>query len=359
MRGLRLPATVLVATAFACSGPATPGDAGVDGGSVFDAPGPHRVGSKHLEVTVNGRVLPVELWFPTTATAEEFAVEEFEDGARRTELASWIQQAPAACTPRKAHSARNAAPTGAALPLVLMSHCTQGFRFSLHSIAERLASHGFLVAAPDHVDNTRFDAGAPLNNAFLSVRADDVSGVLDALLDAGTADPARVAMVGHSFGAVTTAKVVERDARVKAGFLIAAPADSPFLNAGAVANIKRPLTYLLALEDNSISYLGNGFIRENFAKTPKPAWLIEVAEAGHWTFSDIAGLGGAYLPGCGDGLRDPDGGRFTYLDNDVGRGIAQRYVTAWAATTLNTDADAKAALGQAVPVAAVTVKKRE
>lgn len=338
----------------------TGGAVAVDAGRSFDAPGPHGVGSRHLEVSTRdgGRVLPVELWFPTAAAAEEFPVEEFEDGARRAQLASWVQQAPAACTPRTAHSTRNAAPISGPLPLVLMSHCTEGFRFSLHSIAERLASHGFLVAAPDHVDNTRFDAGAPLNNAFLAVRADDISGVLDVLLDAGSVDAARIAMVGHSFGAVTTAKVVERDARVKGGFLIAAPADSPFLNAGSVANIKRPLSYLLALEDNSISYLGNGFIRENFAKTPKPAWLIEVKEAGHWTFSDIAGLGGAYLPGCGMGMRDPDGGVFTYLDNDTGRGIAQRYVTAWAAQLLNGDADGRAALSTAVPAEIVTVKQR-
>lgn len=353
-----------------CSASPSGADAGTDAGR-FDGPGPYAVGSAHatMHSRDGGRTLPVELWYPALESARAeaaagFPVEEFEDGARRTQLASWIQQAPAACTPRTAHSARDAAPAAGTFPLVLMSHCTEGFRFSLHSIAERLASHGFAVAAPDHVDNTRFDAGAPLSNAFLAVRADDISGVLDALLAVngtplnGKVDAARVAVVGHSFGAVTTAKVVELDPRVKGGFLIAAPADSPFLNAGSVAAIQRPLSYLLALEDNSISYLGNGFIRDNFAKTPKPAWLIEVREAGHWTFSDIAGLGGAYLPGCGNGMRDPDGGVFTYLDNEVGRGIAQRSVSAWAAWLLDADTAAAAALSVAEPSAGVVVKKR-
>src|SRR5437868_730162 len=83
---------------------------------------------------------------------------------------------PQRCTPRLAHSARDAAPAdgGASRwPLLLFSHCTECFRFSMHSLAERLASRGFVVAAPDHLDNTRYDATAPLTNAFLAVRADD------------------------------------------------------------------------------------------------------------------------------------------------------------------------------------------
>ncbi len=349
-------------------GACTGGSPAVDAGR-YSAVGPFAVGSVHATMhnRDGGRALPVELWYPAAGGTGSFPVEEFEEGARRTRLKAWVDEAPEKCTPRLAHSQRDAAlAEGSAWPVVMMSHCTEGFRFSLHSIAERLASHGFVVAAPDHVDNTRFDAGAPLTNAFLAVRADDISGVLDALLDPGSTevpavlrgklDAARVAMVGHSFGAVTTAKVVELDARVKGGFLIAAPADSPFLNAGSVTSIKRPLSYLLALEDNSISYLGNGFIRDNFARTPKPSWLLEVKEAGHWTFSDIAGLGGAYKPGCGDGLRDPDGGAFTYLDNDTGRGIAQRAVSAWAAQLLRDDAAAAFELSISSDV--VTVKKR-
>ena len=57
-------------------------------------------------------------------------------------------------------------------------------------------------------------------------------------------------------------------------------------------------------------------------------------------------------------MRDPDGGVFTYLDNDVGRGIAQRSVTAWAAWLLNADSEAAAALSTPEPSAAVGVKKR-
>ncbi len=333
----------------------------MDAGDVFAAAGAHGVGSRHFEVTTDaGRVLPVEVWFPTTTATESFPVEEFESGAQRTQLASWIGQAPEVCTPRLAHSTRAAAPIDGPLPLLVFSHCTECFRFSAHSIAERLASHGFVVAAPDHVTNTRFDAGAPLNDAFLAVRAADLSAVIDAMVAPGapiTIEPTRVAAFGHSFGAVTTARLVETDARVKAGFLIAAPADS-VLNAGAIARLRKPLSYLLAVEDNSISSFGNELIRDNFTKTKTPSWLIEVENAGHWSFSDIAMLGGAYRPGCGTGARELDGGSFDYLDNELARSIAQRTLTAWARFVLSNDEAAGKALSVATPDGVVHVRKR-
>lgn len=359
-----------------CAGCAVPTSTDAGQGDPFDAPGPFAVGSTHTTITRAdaGRVLPVELWFPATEAARAeavagFPVEAFELEPRRTQLAGWIQQAPAVCIPRLAHSARDATPTDAgSFPLIVLSHCTGCFRFSLHTLAERLASHGFVVAAPDHVDNTRFDNTENVTDAFLAVRAADLASVLDALLDAqssetpaslrGRLDATRVGVMGHSYGAVTAGKLVEFDARPRAGFLIAAPVDSPFLNHGSTPQVHRPLSWLLALEDNSISYLGNQFIRDNFVQTPRPAWLLEVENAGHWSFSDIAGLGGDYLPGCGTGLRDPDGGAFTYLDNDVARAIAARAVTAWAKTVLLDDADAGATLSTATPPDLVHVRQR-
>ena len=42
-------------------------------------------------------------------------------------------------------------PRTASFPLVVFSHHYEGVRFALFSVAERLASLGFVVAAPDHV----------------------------------------------------------------------------------------------------------------------------------------------------------------------------------------------------------------
>lgn len=352
MRPVRL--VLLALLLIGCSAPSQ-----VDAGDPFLARGPYASGSRHLSITTDaGRTLPVEVWYPATGSTGSFPVEAFEDGARRTQLASWIAQAPEACTPRTAHSTRDAPAADGSFPLLVFSHCTECFRFSLHTVAEHLASHGFVVAAPDHVGNTRFDGGAPLTNAFLEVRASDISGVIDSMSSTAQVDPARIAVFGHSFGAVTTAKVVERDSRVRGGFLIAAPADSPILNAGALPRITRPLSFLLAMEDNSISFLGNEFIRDNFTKAQRPTWLIEVENAGHWSPSDIAGLGGSFLPGCGDGVRDLDGGVFTYVDNELGRQITKRSVAAWATFLLKDDSAAATALSTETPAGIVHVRAR-
>ena len=108
--------------------------------------------------------------------------------------------------------------------------------------------------------------------------------------------------------------------------------------------------------DVTISSIGNDFIRDNFLHAPKPTWLFEVENAGHWSFSDIAGLGGNFMPGCGDGVRELDGGTFSYLDNDEARALAVRTITAWARFTIDDDAHAKAALGDAHP--GVLIKTR-
>jgi len=342
-----------------------------------DGPGPWAPATAHfrLDADGSGRALEVEAWYPAPASraseAEEgFPVEAFETGERRAQLAAWVAQAPEACTPRRAHSVRDAEPAShdRPFPVLLMSHCTGGFRFAMHSVAERLASHGFVVLAPDHLGNTHFDDSAKLDDAFLAVRAADISRVLDAaLVDGAPALPAalrgrldgtRVAIVGHSFGAVTAGKVLELDARVRAGLLFAAPVDSPVLNSGGLSRIHRSLSWVLAREDGSISSTGNQFIRENVAAAPRPTWLVELEDAGHWSFTDIAGMGGAFLPGCGSGVRDPGGAPFTYLSNDVARAAAQRYAVAWARAMLLNEADAVAQMEKAVPGDVVRVWKR-
>jgi dienelactone hydrolase len=238
----------------------------------------------------------------------------------------------------------------------------------MHSVAERLASHGFVVLAPDHLGNTHFDDEAALDDAFLAVRAADMVRVLDAALAPGAPalpgplrgqlDPARVGVLGHSFGAVTAGKLLELDARVRAGFLFAAPVDSPVLNSGGLARIHQPLSWLLAKEDGSISSTGNQFIRENVAAAPRPTWLVELADAGHWSFTDIAGLGGAFTAGCGSGLRDPGGEPFTWLTNDTARAAAQRYAVAWARALLLGDEAAEKEMDRPVPADVVRVWRR-
>ncbi|MCK6521640.1 hypothetical protein L6R49_09400 [Myxococcota bacterium] len=98
-------------------------------------------------------------------------------------------------------------------PLVIYSHGHQGYAESSSFLMEHLASHGLLVIAPDHTENTLFD-GADRDTEIYHQRPRDLSAVLDGL-SAGTLDApglnlsaawdGRVLATGHSFGGYTLA----------------------------------------------------------------------------------------------------------------------------------------------------------
>ena len=84
--------------------------------------------------------------------------------------------------------------------------------------------------------------------------------------------------------------------------------------------------FMVAEEDNSIGSLGNAVLRANYEAAAGPAWKIEIADAGHWSFSDIAGIVPGFNAGCGDGVRQTVPGEpFTYIDNVLARDITAAY----------------------------------
>ena len=336
-----------VACLVACGGD------GVDTDS-YENPGPHPVGNATVVATdsARGRELTIELWFPADEAARAQAeqghpVADFvADSGQRAQYQQLLDSAPAGCPSLRTRSARDAQAATApseGWPLVVFSHCHECVRFSSFSIAERLASHGFVVAAPDHAGNTLFDGlagtGVPLDTDFLQVRAGDVSFVLDVLLDAesvevpeglrGRLRADQVGVLGHSFGAVTSGLVVQDDPRVAAALAMASPMENPFLPGVLMSAIDKPVGFLVAVEDNSITEFGNRFMRDNFAASTQVAWKGEVIDAGHWSFSDVAGLHEPFLPGCGQAMRQTDGTDFTYLDVSTANAIVQAYATAF------------------------------
>jgi dienelactone hydrolase len=349
----------------------------------YDQAGPHPVGHTRIEIDdASGlRVLPVEIWYPADLAAAQAAevgvpLEEFEPpGPQRDLLAALVAAAPAGCTRTHTHSAADAVPAEAVTPypLVVFSHCHECVRFSSFSIAERLASHGFAVAGVDHVDGTLYEGQAgtavPISDEFLMVRVSDVGRVLDVLLDpetlalppelAGRFDATRVGAMGHSFGGATTGRVLQDDGRVHAGLVIAAPVQSPFTPTNSLAAITEPMMMMLAQEDNAILEAGNDFIRGNFADANPPVWLVEFADAGHWSFSDVCGLVPQFTPGCGEGERQTEPGiLFTYLDNELARDITATYAARFFAAQLRDEVAADAELDVAEPEDIVTVSVR-
>ncbi|MFO0755069.1 MAG: hypothetical protein U0359_01145 [Byssovorax sp.] len=348
----------------------------------FELAGPHPVGSTTFTIDdqARGRTLRVELWYPADEAARKdaetgFPLEDFApSGPERDQLAALIAAAPDPGTRRRAHAARDAAPAGGGpFPLVAFSHCYDCTRFSTATIAERLASHGIAVIAPDHQGGTLADkqAGAdtPLNVAFLGVREGDIAIALDRALDPsatelpaplrGAFDPARVGVFGHSYGGVTAGLVLMKDARPKAGLALAVPMENPLLSGVSMAEIHVPVFFVLATEDNSIGTLGNTVLRQNYDSANPPVWKAEVTDAGHWSFTDICGIIPDFDAGCTTmDTRQTTGEPFTYLDIDKARGIAAAYVTAFFASTLEGDKAAADYLEGSRPAGVVDVKSR-
>ena len=101
--------------------------------------------------------------------------------------------------------------TGAPYPLVAFSHGLQATRLQSIFITEHLASHGYVVVAPDHVGSLILDT---VRNRLVEVamrRPSDVRAAVDRVFAdaqgtgplAGLISDDRYAMMGHSFGAFT------------------------------------------------------------------------------------------------------------------------------------------------------------
>lgn len=184
----------------------TTGEEEVDPTLVVESPGPHPVAHQRFTVedVARGRVLPVEIWYPADESARSTAeagqpIEDFATSPeQREQLVSLLAAAPDPGTRRVAHSAPTGAPAeGGAWPVVVFSHCFNCVRFSVFTLAERLASHGIAVVAPDHTGGTLFDELAgeaePLGTEFLATRTADMRFVLDRVLDTNAPElPAEV-----------------------------------------------------------------------------------------------------------------------------------------------------------------------
>lgn len=377
----RLALPLLTSLALSCE--ATPDPAPTPPPpAVYEVAGPHPVGvvTVALHDTTRDRDLRVEIWYPADdgaadAASKGFSIAEFAaSGPDRDALTGLLATAPDPGTSRTAHAARDAKPAEGTFPLVAFSHCYDCTRFSTFTIAERLASHGIAVIAPDHTGGTLFDklAGtdAPLDTTFLATRAADLRFALDRALDpsatelpstlVGRFDPARVGVFGHSFGGVTAGLVLMHDTRPRAGLALAVPMENPLLAGVTVNALHVPLFFLLAEEDNSIGSIGNAFIEQNFADANPPAYELDVADAGHWSVTDICGVVPDFDAGCTtEDARQTNGEDFVYADPRAVRGIAASYVTAFFLATLEDDAAALDYVRGAHPAGRVKPKARE
>jgi dienelactone hydrolase len=337
----RAASLVLAGLTAACGSEAAP-DLSVE------AAGRHTVGTSRLEASVGGRPVIVQAWYPTDAAPAAVAIEQLEAEPRRTDYAGLLAAA-GPCPTRSLEVAVDAPPLAGPFPVVVGSHCHSCTRLSNAASSVRLASHGFVVLTVDHAGDSLWDqlAGTPgsLDAATLQQRVDDLGAAL--ALDAPAlvgADLGRIGVFGHSFGGVTAGRLAQLDPRIRAAASLAAPMENPLIPGVTLAQLTPPLLFFVAVEDNSITELGNNFIRDNFDAAPGPAWKLEMADAGHWSVSDLAGLVPLFAAGCGDGIRQTTDEPFSYIDPATARDVTAAYLTAFFRATLDDDAGARAYL---------------
>ncbi len=187
-------------------------------------------------------------------------------------------------------------------PLVLFSHGNGGIRFQSFFFAAHLASHGYVVVTPDHHGNTFVDLLAGIVDPSVAAnRPLDLSFLLDRFLAfdaepgnffAGTIDGARVGASGHSFGGFTVFALAGgaglpgtfTDPRVRA-ILPQAPG-SPF-GPAFFATITIPTLIVGGSIDETTPF--DSQQRAPYEALPAGAEVValaELADAGHFTFSD-------------------------------------------------------------------------
>jgi predicted dienelactone hydrolase len=186
-----------------------------------------------VDAARGGRTLPVEVWYPAT---DELAGRDLApDTCDRFDVLPGFP-------PAQQQAVRDATPRTGSFPLIVFSHGFGGHRRQSTFVCTHLASHGYVVAAPDHTGNTLievFQAAMALQmggakpdvvgmlRSFVELRPTDVSFTIDGVLDgsiggvADVVDATRIGMAGHSFGGWTTLVTTARDQRIRAALPLA------------------------------------------------------------------------------------------------------------------------------------------
>ena len=154
------------------------------------APGPHHVGYRWTETTYvdplgDERTIHLAAWYPTASTTGE---------AAKYLLGSITDD----------NTLADAPPEAGSYPLIVFSHGHQAWPEVSSFLMEHLVSHGAVVIAPEHTDDTLFGDGSR-STAIYYQRPADVSTAIDAALasDLPIDAAAPILAMGHSFGGYT------------------------------------------------------------------------------------------------------------------------------------------------------------
>ncbi|WP_344889375.1 alpha/beta hydrolase [Nonomuraea antimicrobica] len=316
-------AVVVVLAVSACSAPAQPRSAAgpsptPTGPAVLPAPtGDHPVGTTILHVTdesrpdpwnldVDARELKVTLWYPTEQKDGERAPymtpKESEFFLKGSEIAGMPYDS---LTKTRTNAIKDAEPAGEKLPLVVLSPGFTKPLSSLTSLAEDLASRGYVVVGIDHTYESHAttlsdgrvaeciacdaDTDPGFGPRVVQGRAADVSFVLDQLPakwdGSGLIDRSRIAMVGQSIGGASSIAAMLEDSRIRAGIDMNGSTYTRIPKSG----LSRPFMFI-GSEQHVPGGDAASWERDWKLLTGWKRWMV-VTDTDHQSFTDIPLLG--------------------------------------------------------------------
>jgi predicted dienelactone hydrolase len=184
---------------------------------------------------------------------------------------------------------------------------------------EALASHGFVVASPEHTGNAQGSMTDTWDQAAAN-RVPDVSFVIDTLFDRGRdsgdvfhgrLDESRTGVAGHSFGGMTAMGVAAgwagaaADPRVTAIAPISAVIDTTLqpegqgepnagFEPGQLARVEIPVLLLGGTEDVNVPIEQNNLAFDQLTGAPS-VYQVDIVGANHTHFTNICDIGDLLL----------------------------------------------------------------
>ena len=261
------------------------------------ADGPYEVGVATIVLADGERPLTVDVWFPLADGTSGLPLQQY------TLIPGVYYESPNAFA-----ATADLMAADEAFPLIVYSHGSGGLRYIHSSYTEALASHGYLVAAPDHTGNTAVDrlAASELpGDQIAYLRPNDVRRVIDAFTDpsdpaagpwAAAVDAERIAVTGHSFGGFTSIASVtgfssengsiDADPRVDAIIPIA-PATGPALLPDEILGLVDVPMLVLVGTDDATTPVDPNVTRLWDLNDNVPAYRVELVAGEHQTFTDL------------------------------------------------------------------------
>ncbi|MFD3842727.1 alpha/beta hydrolase family protein [Streptomyces sp. NPDC058642] len=313
--------------------------------------GPYPVGRGTLHLVDRNRIDP---WVPTAGSRELMVTVSYPARSVNGLLAAYMTDEEAqlllearglggvvpyeTVSGARTHAHVGARPAPGHFPLVLLSPGFSMPRSTLTSIADDLASRGYVVASVDHAYEsvgTAFPGGRMLTcvacervetpqeqAAVVRGRVKDMSFVISELANGRRAgalshviDPSRIGIGGHSVGGAAAAATMAADRRVRAGVDL----DGDFFVCPAAAGLGgRPFLMLGAESTHSPSSRKTDWLEAWKHLNGWKRWLT-VAGAEHFSFTDLPYLAGQL------GLSDPA----VSLSGERGWRITRDYVSAF------------------------------